>query len=107
MPRSGTTLVERIIGAHPEAFPGGERHELIVAARDIVQEHGNFMSDPSVLVEADLASHAEKIIDSFRDAAGGDVKRFVDKVPTNTLRLKPHRQAVPEGEDHPHDARPA
>ncbi|MEQ9616726.1 MAG: sulfotransferase [Phycisphaerales bacterium] len=87
MPRSGTTLVERIIGAHPKAFAGGERPEITEASRHVRDTRGNFMTDPSVLHRQDLAKRARLIDRKFRSLAPKGTERFVDKLPTNYLRL--------------------
>jgi len=87
MPRSGTTLVERIIGAHPHAYAGGERQDVTKVGMQIAQSRGNFMADPALLKSNDLRKHARMITRKFKSLMPASATRFVDKMPSNYIRL--------------------
>jgi Flp pilus assembly protein TadD len=84
MPRSGTTLVERILAAHPEVEAGGEA----IAITDLVRR---FLIDPATgamrLDEADFTpdnrlAMGRFYVDAMRKVAAGGT-RFTDKMPLN------------------------
>ncbi|HEX3917167.1 MAG TPA: sulfotransferase [Caulobacteraceae bacterium] len=86
-PRSGTTLIESALAAHPDVVSLEERNSLTAAARD-------FTSDAAALSRlanagpADLAFYRadywQRVMASGVELAG---KVFIDKNPFNTLRL--------------------
>lgn len=88
MPRSGTTLVEQIIAAHPDAAGGGE----LAALTDIA---GGLETDPGVApfpagvaqLNADQRKALAKRYLAELRAAGGEASRIADKMPNNYLRL--------------------
>jgi len=89
MPRSGTTLVERILGAHSRIAAGGERSDVI----RFVAEHAPsrlgtvpMVADPATLSESELDRAALDALDSF-GRLGGAIKRTTDKMPLNALHL--------------------
>ncbi len=72
MPRSGTTLVEQILAAHPAVIPGGERVELgRIAARVAAGGSGSL---------AGLRA-------AYRETPVPEGKRFTDKMPLNFQHL--------------------
>ncbi len=88
MPRSGTTLVERILASHPDIAAGGERQELRHLAREL-RSHGARRAFPEGTAELDRTA-LERLrglyLDPLRRIAHG--RRFVsDKLPGNYLRL--------------------
>jgi len=86
MPRSGTTLVERIIGSHPLAAAGGERRELTEVTRQFRDVRGNYSADPTVLQKTDFVKHARTVLRKFQ-AVDPKAERIVDKMPSNFIRL--------------------
>lgn len=87
MPRSGTTLVERIISSHPEVFSAGELMNFGVALK-----HASGSRTPDLL-DADTIAHAQHLdwaalgeayLTSTRPATG-HTPRFIDKLPHNFL----------------------
>ena len=88
MPRSGTTLTEQIIAAHPEAAGIGEQKRMGSIARHLVPE-----ADPArLLIALEKASNAAwhdvgeaymRLVRHIEPAA----KRVVDKMPHNFLYL--------------------
>jgi tetratricopeptide (TPR) repeat protein len=86
-PRSGTTLLERALGAHPAIVSWDERENLAEAVRA-------YMGDPAGLTRLEAAS--EGALDPLREtywrgvaACGADVagKIALDKLPLNTMKL--------------------
>jgi len=90
MPRSGTSLVEQILGAHPAVRACGE----LTLIREVVDDlTGGFntsgtplLTDPSTLDEPRLRRAAKQYL---ADVAARDrsAERFTDKMPSNLLHL--------------------
>ena len=89
MPRSGTTLVEQIIGSHPDVFAAGELEE---ASRVLA----NFHLRPDLVLQNDkiqgpdtsigLGARAQLYLDHIRGLAGNSgAKRITDKMPANYI----------------------
>jgi Flp pilus assembly protein TadD len=88
MPRSGTTLAEQIIGAHPRAHAGGERPALGAACQRL---GGGWETAASVhriaaLDTAALDREAATYLAELR-ALAPDANRIVDKMPGNAKYL--------------------
>lgn len=80
MPRSGTTLVEQILAAHPQAHGCGE----LTAIPDIVEA----MSVASAWRdEHHRLRHAQEYLDIATRHAPQDARRLVDKQPYNFMHL--------------------
>ncbi len=78
MPRSGTTLTEQIIAAHPRAEGVGERSDIGHLAR----------ANPiDALDQNTLNRVGAEYIASIRARAGDQPERIVDKMPGNALHL--------------------
>lgn len=88
MPRSGTSLVERIIAAHPEAAAGGETNILPEAWRAVVAKlpKARAVPDPARIDLKAIAPAASKARARF-DQVSETAQRIVDKNPLNALRL--------------------
>ena len=75
LPRSGTTLVEQILAAHPEVFAGGESAML-----------GRLAHEAVTGVEAPVAGHLRELGDRYLGslpAGAADATRVTDKMPLN------------------------
>jgi tetratricopeptide (TPR) repeat protein len=85
MPRSGTTLVERIVARHPQVASMGELMDLSRIARRMMLEN------PGRPVEAwDAANarrHANAYLAKLKTAASPGIVRVVDKMPDNVRVL--------------------
>ncbi len=96
LPRSGTTLVERILAAHPDVVAGGERDDLPGVIADLEARVG--ARYPDVLTRMDR-DHWRQVGDDYRArlvGAGLDtVTCFTDKLPSNLLRLPVLRRVAP------------
>jgi len=86
MPRSGTTLVERIIGAHPQVLAAGERDgiERIVAA--LSTRDGGYPESVRTLLASDLDRFARGYLDGL-GSLPAETRRVTDKTPLNFLHL--------------------
>ena len=94
MPRSGTTLTERILGAHPDVHAAGEIGDFAKAVIDVVGR--GQLSDQLTLIDAKAA---KKIRQQYLAAlkAYAPEKRFVtNKTPANFLRVEMIRRVFPD-----------
>jgi Flp pilus assembly protein TadD len=85
LPRSGTTLVERILSAHSEVQSAGELQNFGVALKRAAATPSNRVLDPQTIergARCDLAAVGQRYIDSTRPLTG-KTPRFVDKLPLN------------------------
>jgi tetratricopeptide (TPR) repeat protein len=95
-PRSGTTLLERVLATHPGLVAWDERESLVEAVRD-------FMTNPAGLerlANADEHQLADYRADYWRRVAetGANVagKVALDKLPLNTMKLPLIARLFPE-----------
>lgn len=88
MPRSGTSMIEQILGRHGAVVPCGERREIFRLPREL--SGGNAEARwPEVLSGISAAKLAE-LATSYLDTAelaGQECLRFTDKLPANFLNL--------------------
>jgi tetratricopeptide (TPR) repeat protein len=82
MPRSGTTLAEQIIAAHPQAFGAGERGALYQAATALGGETPQAVTRIAALDGPTLDANAERYLADLHSLAP-DKTRIVDKMPGN------------------------
>jgi tetratricopeptide (TPR) repeat protein len=100
LPRSGTTLVERILGSHSLVSSAGELDCLALAIVDAVRQRcGRAIVPRQELVALsatlDFAALGQDYLRRARAAFGGD-GRFIDKMPLNYLYCGIIRRALPE-----------
>lgn len=99
MPRTGTTLVERILSSHSDVFAAGELTnfavEMMRLARGVA---GDRQVDRDELVRLtaglDFAALGKAYVDSTRPFTG-HTARFIDKLPLNFLYVGLIRLALP------------
>ena len=87
MPRTGTTLVERILSSHPDVHAAGELQNFAAALQRQSPNPLPILEDPSLgalLPRIDWRSLGAHYLASTRPATG-HVARFVDKLPHNFL----------------------
>ena len=97
MPRSGTTLVDRILSSHPQVHSAGELQNFGVILKRLSGSTTPELLDPDTLRRAmrvDPRALGEAYVESTRP--GTAVKpRFVDKLPHNFLYLGYIARALP------------
>ncbi len=92
MPRSGTTLIEQIIAAHPKAYGCGELINILEAATEIATANEQIPQLVSVienLKSASLDRVARRILKDMEKQApkGEKPERITDKMPLNFQHL--------------------
>jgi len=111
LPRTGTTLVDRIISSHPEVVSGGERTELFYLVKLMGGSRTPLMIDADALERAagiDFARLGHDYAAAARPA-GAAQPRFTDKAPMNFLYAGIIHRALPDARivclrRHPMDA---
>jgi len=89
LPRTGTSLVERILAAHPQVHGAGELENIRLIAGEIGRNAGVSVIGPDdikSLGTAQLNSYAMRYLDKL-DSLSPDARRIVDKMPGNLLYL--------------------
>lgn len=90
MPRSGTTLTEQILAAHPAGFGCGELPDIGLIVRNLPAHAGIGASWPTCIddlgVEA-LDNAAQRYLRAATRGAPPDAQRLVDKMPLNFHEL--------------------
>ncbi|MCP5477014.1 MAG: sulfotransferase [Lysobacterales bacterium] len=97
MPRTGTTLVERILSSHPQVYAAGELSHFSLALKRVSRTHGARVLDADTLAAAadvDLAEVGRMYLDSTRPRTG-HTPRFIDKMPLNFFYAGIIRRALP------------
>ena len=97
MPRSGTTLLERILGNHSMVMPAGELADFPRQLRWTADRHGHALVDLPLLEasrQLDFPLLGRRYLDQTRWRAQG--RRFyVDKLPPNFMLVGFIRRALP------------
>lgn len=98
MPRTGTTLVERILSSHPQVFAAGELSHFSLALKRACGTPGAHVLDAQTLAAAasgiDLAAVGRAYVASTRPRTG-HTARFIDKMPLNVFYAGLIRAALP------------
>ncbi len=87
MPRTGTTLVERILDSHPEVQSLGEIQDFAMAVKTASGSRSGLILDEDVISrarDADALQIGQSYLQSIAARLGHD-GRFVDKMPLNFL----------------------
>lgn len=98
MPRTGTTLIDRILSSHSALTSAGELTDFALCLKRMAKTPSNLVLDPETLDEAadvDLASLGIGYLDSVRASLGIE-SRFTDKMPLNILLAPVILAALPE-----------
>ena len=85
MPRTGTTLVERILSSHSTVVSAGELQNFGVSLKRLTNTRSNRVLDEQTLEQGmnlDLAALGERYVESTRPITG-NAPHFVDKMPLN------------------------
>ena len=98
MPRSGTTLLERILGRHSQVTPAGELPDFSRQWRWVADQHGHRLLDEGLLAAAedtDFAEVGRRYLEQTQWRAAGK-PWFVDKLPPNFMLAGFIRKALPQ-----------
>ena len=98
LPRTGTTLIDRILSSHPAIVSAGELTDLGLAIKRATATPGRMVLDPPTLkataeVPADQVGRA--YLDSVKRAVG-DAPIFIDKMPLNFFYARLIADALPQ-----------
>jgi len=97
MPRSGTTLVDRILSSHPEVISAGELMHFSLAVKRAAGTSSNRVLDVATIEAApqlDFHEVGRAYIESTRPRTGS-AAHFIDKMPLNFLYAGMIRRALP------------
>lgn len=97
LPRTGTSLVDRIVSSHPSVQSAGELNNLPQLIKAVTQTPGNRAFDVPTLRAADridLARLGAAYVESTRPVTG-EKPRFIDKAPINYLLAGLIHRALP------------
>ena len=87
MPRTGTTLVDRILSSHSAISSAGELSDFALCLKRLTKTRSNLVLDPETLEAAnriDLSELGQAYMESARTSLGIE-GRFTDKMPLNIL----------------------
>jgi tetratricopeptide (TPR) repeat protein len=98
MPRTGTTLVDRILSAHPQVHSAGELQAMPLAVKQLAGTRSRRVIDPETVAAAAGLSPAA-IADTYMARARQHLRdpdgRFIDKLPANFLHIGHIARAFP------------
>ena len=97
MPRSGTTLVERILSSHTDVLSAGELQDFGVAVKELTATPSAKVLDIATLRAAqhlDFNALGERYLQRSR-VVTGHKPRFIDKLPFNFFYIDLIRRALP------------
>jgi len=111
LPRTGTTLVDRILSSHPQVRSAGELTNFGLILKRMTKTPGAYVLDVPVLEaagELDLRRAGAAYVESVGTVVGGR-DRFVDKMPLNVIYAGLIHKALPNARiiclrRHPMDA---
>ena len=97
LPRSGTTLLERILSGHPDIAPAGELTDFPRQLRWTANRHGRSLVDTDLagaLATLDYALLGKRYLEQTQWRARGR-RYYIDKLPPNFMLLGAIHRALP------------
>ena len=97
MPRTGTTLIERILSSHSEVESAGELANFSLLVKRQLQTASQWVLDVETISQAgklDFARLGKDYVDSTRHLTG-DSAHFIDKMPLNFMYVPMIARALP------------
>jgi hypothetical protein len=97
LPRTGTTLVDRILSSHSTVFAAGELNNFALEMTRLIQRQGSVRSKSEAIAASlhiDFAQLGKNYIDSTRPQTGHSA-HFIDKMPLNYLYCGLIAKALP------------
>ena len=98
MPRTGTTLVDRILSSHPQVRSAGELQAMPLAVKQLAGTPSRTVIDPGTIA-ASANVDPRAIGDAYLARAAhhlaGDTPHFTDKLPANFLYIGHIARALP------------
>jgi tetratricopeptide (TPR) repeat protein len=98
MPRTGTTLVDRILSSHPGVESAGELQAMPLAVKAAAGTRTRTVLDPETIAaaaHADLAAIGRDYLERARPHRRALSPRFIDKFPGNFHYVGPIARALP------------
>lgn len=99
MPRTGTTLVDRIVSSHPLVQSAGELQAMPVAVKRLSGIASRTVIDPAT-VKASSGIAPDNLRAAYLESAshhlGPEADRFIDKLPANFLYIGHIARAMPD-----------
>jgi tetratricopeptide (TPR) repeat protein len=98
LPRSGTTLLERVLGNHSQVTPAGELADFSRQWRWVADRHGHKLLDRALVESAsdtDFAEVGRRYLEQTQWRAEGR-RYYVDKLPPNFMLAGFIRRALPQ-----------
>jgi len=98
MPRSGTTLVERILSSHPKVHSVGELSDFAILLKQQLKTPGQLVMDAPLLDAAAEAQDLSQVGEAYLNrvsALAGDAPHFIDKMPFNAFFVPAILKALP------------
>jgi tetratricopeptide (TPR) repeat protein len=98
MPRTGTTLVDRILSSHPDVESAGELQVMQIGLKRLARTLGRYALDPET-IDAARSLQPAQLGQLYMDSAAPyrkSARRFVDKLPLNFLYVGYLARALPD-----------
>lgn len=97
LPRSGTTLLETVLGRHADVAAAGELHDAVIQLRWACDSFGGFQVDERLIessLSADMGQYGNRYLESTRWMTKGR-RFFTDKMPANFMLVGLLAEAIP------------
>lgn len=97
LPRTGTTLIDRILSSHSQVTSAGELNIFPGLVKEAVRTRSNMVMDGETLIKANklnLSGIGKDYINTAKDLARGSA-RFTDKMPLNFFYASLIHRALP------------